>query len=217
MLDVYLIISFEVVIICLFLLKIRQTTLEQKLVGALILVSFPFELYAGYIQSFKQNNLFIYHILTPIQYTFYAFIYYFAVHAESVKKIILFSVPVVILAGLALGFTIQPVTSYNSYTIILSNLFTIVWIFTYYRETFVQLKIIRLEREPLFWISTGLLFYSLGGFFVEGLMNYLIEQSPQLAPKFYYRITVVLVCFLHVMFIISFLCSSLFKSRAQNP
>ncbi len=73
MLDVYLTLSFELIIIALFLLKIRQTTLAQKLVGVLVLISFPFELYAGYLQSFKNNNSFIYHILTPVQYTFLRF------------------------------------------------------------------------------------------------------------------------------------------------
>lgn len=217
MLDVYLTLGFELVIISLFLLNFRRATLEQKLVGALILFSFPFDLWAASIQSSDENNLFIYHILTPIQYTFYAFIYYTAVHAASVKKVILFSIPVVILAALAFSVTVQPADSYNSYTIVLGNAFILIWIFTYYRETFQQLKIIRLEREPLFWISTGLLFYALGSFFSEGLMNYLIAHTPDLARKYYYAITVVLIGFLHIMFILSFLCRRLFKPPVQNP
>jgi hypothetical protein len=86
------------------------------------------------------------------------------------------------------------------------------WILLYYRQLFIQLKIIKLEREPLFWISTGLLFYAFGSFFVEGLMKELIDYSLALASKYYYNILIVLVSFLYVMFIVSFLCRDVFRN-----
>lgn len=205
MLDVYITLSFNVSILILFALKYPEASYEQKVLGFLFVVTLPFEAYGGYLQSFRVNNLFIYHVLIPVQYAFYALIYYQCIESTSVKKSILLSVPLVAAAAIGLAFTIQPVSSYNSYVIVLCNLLILAWIMIYYRQIFVQLKIIRLGPEPMFWISTGLLFYCLGSFFVEGLMKRLIEQSPQLATRYYYNIFMVLVSFLYIMFMIAFL------------
>jgi hypothetical protein len=176
------------------------------------MITLPFELYGGYLQSFKLNNLFIYHVLVPVQYAIYSLIYYLRIDSGSIKKIILLSVFLVAAAALVLALTIQPLHSYNSYVIVLSNFLIVMWILLYYRQLFIQLKIIKLEREPLFWISTGLLFYAFGSFFVEGLMKELIDYSLALASKYYYNILIVLVSFLYVMFIVSFLCRDVFRN-----
>lgn len=211
MIDVYIILFFLLLLACLFFFKIRTTTTEQKLLGALILISLPFELYGGYLQYHSVNNLFIYHILIPLQYSLYAVIFYLAIESQTVKKVILFSIPVVIVVAVFMAFTIQPVISYNSYVIVLTSFFICLWILIYYRQLFVQLKIVYLEREPLFWISTGLLFYSLGGFFVEGLMKELISESITIARWYYYNVYMFLVSFLYIMFILSFICQDIFK------
>ncbi len=210
MLDVYITLSFNVIILLLFALKYTETSYEQKVLGFLFLVTLPFEAYGGYLQSFKANNLYIYHVLIPVQYAFYALIYYYCIESRSVKKSILVSVPLVVVVAMGLAFTIQPVSSYNSYVIVLCNLLILSWILIYYRQIFVPLKIIALGREPMFWISTGLLFYCLGSFFVEGLMKQMIEQSPEMASRYYYSIFMGLVSFLYIMFIIAFLCRDLF-------
>jgi len=211
MIDVYLNITLLSGILCLFLIKRKVLTYEQKIIGLLIAVTLPFELYAGYLQSFNINNLFVYHILIPVQYCFYAYLYYCHIEFKSIKKLILLSVALVITAAVVLGLTIQPPDYYNSYVIILSNFLICVWVLTYYRQLFVHLRIINLKREPLFWISTGLLFFALGDFFVEGLMKALLEQSLTMARWYYYNIYVPVLCLLYVLFIISFICRDIFK------
>ncbi len=212
MLDVYINLFFISIIILLFIIKYQTITIEQKVLGILFMITLPFELYGGYLQSFKLNNLFIYHVLVPVQYAIYSLIYYLRIDSGSIKKIILLSVFLVAAAALVLALTIQPLHSYNSYVIVLSNFLIVMWILLYYRQLFIQLKIIKLEREPLFWISTGLLFYAFGSFFVEGLMKELIDYSLALASKYYYNILIVLVSFLYVMFIVSFLCRDVFRN-----
>jgi hypothetical protein len=86
------------------------------------------------------------------------------------------------------------------------------WVLSYYRELFVLLHVSRIEQEPLFWISTGLLFYSLGDFFVEGLMNYMISHSMELAQKFYY-VYYLLNILLYLSFIMAFLCKDIFTQK----
>ncbi|RDC62867.1 hypothetical protein [Adhaeribacter pallidiroseus] len=213
MIDVYLNISLLLCLMCLFLIKRRVLTLEQKIIGLLVTVTLPFELYAGYLQSFNSNNLFVYHLLIPIQYCFYAYLYFYFIEFKIIKKLILFSIALVITAAVVLAFTIQPLNNYNSYVIILSNLLLCIWVLSYYRQLFVHLTIVNLNQEPLFWISTGLLFFALGDFFVEGLMKALLEQSPEMARWYYYNIYVPVLCLLYVLFIISFICRDIFKKK----
>ncbi|QNF35305.1 hypothetical protein HUW51_22245 [Adhaeribacter swui] len=189
----------------------KQLTLEQKIIGFIVLVTLPFELYAGYLQSYTINNLFIYHILIPIQYSFYAYIYYCYIEFKIMKKLILVSIALVLVMAAILAFTIQPPDTYNSYVIILTNFFICIWVLAYYRQLFVHLKITDLKTEPLFWISNGLLLFALGDFFVEGLMKALLDQSLRMARWNYYYIYLPLLCTLYITFIISFLCRSIFR------
>lgn len=211
MIDVYLNISFLTILLLLFFIKMKQLTQEQKVIGFIVLVTLPLELYAGYLQSYTINNLFIYHILIPIQYSFYAYIYYCYLEFKIMKKLILGSIILVLGAAAVLAFTIQPPDTYNSYVIILTNFFICIWVLTYYRQLFVQLKITDLKTEPLFWISNGLLLFALGDFFVEGLMKALLDQSLRMARWNYYYIYLPLLCTLYITFIISFLCRAIFK------
>ncbi len=213
MIDVYLIVFLLFCLLCLFLIKRKVLTLEQRIIGLLVIVTLPFELYAGYLQSFNSNNLFVYHLLIPIQYCFYAYLYYCYIEFTIIKKLILFSIGLVITAAVALAFTIQPLHYYNSYVIILSNLFLCIWVLSYYRQLFVRLTIVNLKQEPLFWISTGLLFFALGDFFVEGLMKALLEESRDMARWYYYNIYVPVLCLLYVLFIVSFICRDIFKKE----
>ena len=213
MIDVYLNIFLLFCLLCLFLIKRKVLTLEQRIIGLLIIVTLPFELYAGYLQSFNSNNLFVYHILIPIQYCFYAYLYYRYIAFKIIKKLILASIGLVITAAVVLALTIQPLTNYNSYVIILTNFLLCAWVLSYYRQIFVQLTIVNLKQEPLFWISTGLLFFALGDFFVGGLMKALLEQSLVMARWYYYNIYVPVLCLLYVLFIISFVCRDIFKKE----
>ncbi len=216
MIDVYLNISLLCCLLCLFLIKRKVLTLEQRIIGLLVIVTLPFELYAGYLQSFNNNNLYVYHILIPIQYCFYAYLYYRYIEFKTIKKLILFSIGLVIIAAVVLALTIQPIDYYNSYVIILSNFLLCIWVLSYYRQLFVHLTIVDLKQEPLFWISTGLLFFALGDFFVEGLMKALLEQSPNMARWYYYNIYVPVLCLLYVLFIIAFICRDIFKKKFIN-
>ena len=211
MIEVYLFIAFLSVLLILFLIILKSATLEQKILGLLVCITLPSEIYGGFLQARSTNNLFIYHILVPLQYCLYATIFYYNIEAKGVKKLILMSLPVAIISALVFALTVQPLNAYNSYAILITSFFTCLWILLYYRQLFTQLKIVYLEREPVFWISTGLLFYSLGGFFVEGLMGNLIDNSMQLAKWYYYHVYVFLVGFLYSMFILAMLCRKLFK------
>jgi hypothetical protein len=212
MMDIYITLLIILGSIVLFFVKYAYTTRELKLLGIFLLVTFVFELYANYLLYYSIRNLYVYHILIPVQYALLAGIYIYALVNRTLKRIIVFSIPVVVVVSAVFAFTIQPITAYNSYAVSIKNILLAAWVLCYYRELFVLLHVSRIEQEPLFWISTGLLFYSLGDFFVEGLMNHMISHSMDLAQKFYY-VYYLLNILLYLSFIMAFLCKDIFTQK----
>jgi hypothetical protein len=212
MLDIYITLLIILGSIILFFIKYAHTTKELRLLGAFLLVTFVFELYANYLLYYSIRNLYVYHILIPVQYALLAGIYVYAIENLVLKRVILFSIPLFIVISAVFAFTIQPLSEYNSYAVSIKNILLASWVLCYYRELFVLLHVSRIEQEPLFWISTGILFYSLGDFFVEGLMNYLISHSMDLAKKFYY-IYYLFNILLYITFIMAFLCKDIFSKK----
>ncbi|WP_381519785.1 hypothetical protein [Spirosoma soli] len=82
--------------------------------------------------------------------------------------------------------TVQPWSQYNSYALTLFNTLTGIWSGYYLWRIFIDVKITSLEKEATFWVCAGLFFTSLGNFFVQGLMQYMISVSNQYALTVYW-------------------------------
>jgi hypothetical protein len=188
--------------IILWVIKYRYLRIQLKILGLALLITCLFEAYAAYLMFQGTRNLYVFHILTPVQYILYTYIFYKTISDGILRKIILSSIPLYLFTILLITLYIQKTSEFNSYALLIKNVLIACWSILYYREAFTKPKVFKLEIEPLFWISTGLLFYSLGSFFVDGLMNYMINQSYGLANKVYY-ISLFLGYSLYVTFIIA--------------
>jgi hypothetical protein len=214
MLDLYITLLVILASIVVFFIKYAHTGKALRLLGAFLLITFAAESYANYLLYHEIRNLYIYHLLVPVQYSLLAVIYAYAIENTIMKKVILISVPLFIATSALFASTIQPLTAYNSYAASIKNILLTVWVLCYYRELFVLLHVSHIEREPFFWISTGILFYSLGDFFVEGLMNYLISHNRALAEKMYY-VYFLLNLLLYFTFMMAFLCKDIFSKKIR--
>lgn len=171
--------------IILFFWGFKKFDLSLKLIGVSIFLTCIVELYALKLMLRSVDNNFIYHFLTPIQYALFAAAYAFKIHNLKGKKIILYSIPVAILLSLIISVRFQKLDEYNSFFCAIKHSLLSFWILYFFYETFLNEKDIELVRDPFFWISTGLLFSSLGNFFIEGLMSMLIIRSHTIALNFY--------------------------------
>jgi len=180
-----------------------------RMAGYYLLVTFFFDAVAAAIMFNKGlaklfgNNLFLYHILTPIQYVLIARIYVHVITTPVLKRIILISIPVFILLSVLFSSTIQTINNYNSYSQLLKYLLTILWILFFLKQTLVLTHYPALMREPIFWISTAFLFYSTGNIIVEGMANYLINRYGNYFERIYY-IYSILNYLLFCLFIVAF-------------
>jgi len=199
----------------LWLMKYKGLGTDMRILGFTIAITLLIEGYAAYLVFQLTRNLYLYHLLIPIQYTLFSLVFYQALEGDAPRKAILASIPLYLLTVLLITLHLQTTTEFNSYARLLKNALLACWALLYYREVFKDLKIIRLHREPMFWISTGLFFYSLGNFFVDGLMNYLLGISFELAHALYY-VSVFLGYFLYITFLIAFVLSCKYPNVART-
>ncbi len=202
----YIYFFFLILSVFFWAYKYGDLKISLRIAGFTALATLLVDVYAAYLLSHDTNNNYLYHILIPIQYVLLSLMFYKELSAPIVRKSILSTLPIFIFAVVFITLRLQSIIEYSSYTRVLKNVLLACWCLLYYREVFLGLRINRLETEPMFWISTGLFFYSLGNVFVDGLMNYLLEQSRGWAKPIYY-VNIFLGILLNITFLVSFLLS----------
>jgi hypothetical protein len=105
---------------------------------------------------------------------------------------------------------VQQVDTNNSYIVIIESTLVTLWSLLFLRETIILQRESALQKFPMFWISIGLLFYFVGSVSVEGLLNYLMDISMDLARRVY-RMTFVLKYLLFILLIIGAYSRRLFR------
>ena len=153
----------------------HQNSRYITLSGLFLIITFVFDGVAAAIMLSKsvEGNLFLYHILTPIQFVIIVLIYNDAIKNQMYKKITRWLIPVFLFGSALLSFTIQPLTEYNSYSILIKHLITILSILIYFYEIISTTPYYRIYLQPIFWISVGFLFHSVLNILLEGFSNYL--------------------------------------------
>ncbi|WP_345244675.1 hypothetical protein [Nibrella saemangeumensis] len=200
--DTFLLFTLYLAACTVFFIFFNKLSKSVKLIGYAVLAGFLINLSAVcliYIFNFK-NNLFLFHLLTLLQYLLFSMSYFYHLNNFNIRKFILISVPFFVISSIILSLFVEPLNEYNSYSVSLSNLLIGFITLFYFIEIFLKPNIKRIEFEPMFWISSGLLFVSFGNFLVQGFMNYLIKNAGDYALQVYW-----IHEFLNFLFLITFI------------
>lgn len=121
---------------------------------------------AGYFQlvTINGSNHWWYNIYTAIEFVFFSIVFYAALDNRVLKKVIKTTAIVFALCFLINFFFIQGWNHFHTITYRIGSLMVICWCFFYFRELMKSEKIKTPVFEPMFWISTGLLFFYAGFF-----------------------------------------------------
>lgn len=160
------------------------------------------------------NNLFLFHIATPVEYTVLGLLYYGIMVKLMVKQWILFSIPVFVLLSIFFSLFVQKIDVSNTYSIIISSTLLSLWSLFFLREVLLFRPATRLLRFPMFWISAGVLFYYTGSLLIEGMLNFMMDHNMPLAQRLY-RIVYIFKYLLFILFIISAFCQTAFKTADE--
>ena len=170
-------------------------------------VTFLVESIAFYMLFFAyEKTHFLYHYFLPFSYTLIALIYRKAVTKAWIKKALSVSVPLFLGAHLFLSVFVQKIDSVNSYAIMGASFLIILSSLSYFYDLLTRTEIVKLSATPLFWISTGNIFFYSGAFFLMGFLNYLMREELGLASKLIV-INYSLNYLLYSFYTIGFLCA----------
>jgi hypothetical protein len=194
----------QAIIAVLFFSFYRWCNKALKIIGVAIVVNLIVELVAYIFALGGRNNLFIFHGLTIFQFCMLSLFYKHIIQYARVRIAVDIAIPLFILFAIINAVYFNPLNRYNSYALVIKHFFLSLLILTYFYQLLISNEVEIIQLNPYFWISSGLLIASLGNFFIEGLMNYLLSISNALATNFYLA-GVVLTCLFYLCTIVSFL------------
>ncbi|HEX9513530.1 MAG TPA: hypothetical protein VF939_23730 [Puia sp.] len=155
--------------------------------------------------AFHQNTWF-YNITTTVEFVFYAYIFELELQDPALKKTasrFMIIYPLLVLLNLLF---VQGFRQFHSYTMVIGTIFMIIFCGLYFYELLLNPLEGQLRRDPMFWISTGILFFNLGGLSYDILFNLLQKYATNTSGKLFQNINNNLILMLYSCFIIAFLC-----------
>ena len=170
-----------------------------------LLLALPVETVGYYTKSQGIRNHLMYNVFFLIEFTFLNFIYYQAIPLERVKKVIkVYSLFFIALFVVNATF-VQGWQTFNTYMFLVGGLGVLTWIGIYFFRLLINPQLPELRRQPLFWISTGLLFFFPGITPIYGLLNYLNKNYEEIAIQ-YFAIIPLLFVIKYALLGVGFLC-----------
>jgi hypothetical protein len=178
----------------------KTLVIPFKILTVLLLLALILELCTSLFFRWS-NNLFFYHVYNPIEFVLFSLFFANLSMASRTNKLIYVNIPIFLLFALISSVFIQKIDVNNSYVITVENLFIILYCLSYLRHINIYQIEDRAERNPFFWTTIGILFYSTGSLFVEGFLNLLQDISRDTA-RFYYQISFLFKYVMCIMFLI---------------
>jgi hypothetical protein len=170
-------------LLCWQLCSVRKDFRYLRYVGLYLYITFLFDGVAStimlnsYLAKVFVSNLFLYHILVPIQFYLIANIFTSVIESKRIRRISKGLVYPFVAISILVSFTIQPVDEYNSYATLIKHLITIVLVLVYFYEIITVTPFTKIYLQPIFWVSVGLLFHSTINVLLEGFSNYFHTYS----------------------------------------
>ena len=146
----------------------RHLTGNMRILLALYFVFLLAEWIINYQAERNINNLWIFHVITILEYTTLTTVFIFWQKSLKAKNIIRLTIPIYLIIWILAKFSIEDFTSHDNFTASLSSvLLTCITLFTLL--TYMKIHATSLQKAPWFWVSVGVLIYHTGNFFVFSL------------------------------------------------
>jgi hypothetical protein len=188
----------------------KNAPLYLKLFPLFLLTELVCE-YAGLMIARRHHsNVFLYNMLTVIEFGFFYFFFYSVYRGASVKKIVAI-ITILYLAGTLFNiFYIQGRNVFHTYSFMVGCLLVIAGSIYYFLQMFRYPQLGSIMREPAFWITVGLLFYYACVLPIYGVLNYITSISLRIN----YTLGLILnlmAYILYSLFTLAFLCKLNFR------
>lgn len=157
------------------LLRLRKLVQVQQLLLGLLFISCCFEFGAFWVsQQLDSPNLPLLHVFTVLQFCLLLLIF----RQELIPLIPVRWFPIILVSFVVFAVIdaslISGLQSFNPLARLVESILLLFFSLAYLYKTLNEMRVERLEREPSFWISSGLLIYFAGGFLIFISSNYLM-------------------------------------------
>jgi hypothetical protein len=167
-------------------IRFRSLSTETKILCFYIYFSATIEIAANVFISFHIPNLALLHLFTIVEFIFISCLYKKALEGLIPNKIFTVFIVVLSLFLVCNSIFIQPLSGFNTIARTVSNVIIIVYSILFFYKTFKELKIFHLEKEPMFWINSGILFYFSCNLFFFIFSNYILTLSTSVNLKVWF-------------------------------
>ncbi|MGN6292174.1 MAG: hypothetical protein ACTHMV_05460 [Chitinophagaceae bacterium] len=183
----------------------KPAALYLRLFPPFLLISLVVELSGMYYSRSGRANTLQYNFFSVFEFCFYLFVLSQVISNAKMKKAVWITTGLYALTATINILFIQGKDVFHTITYALGCLLIVIFCIYYFWELFRLPKSVKLQKNPAFWICSGLLFYFCCGFPLFGLINYLVSVSTLLRNNFFTIVTILNI-FLYSLFTIGFLC-----------
>ncbi len=135
------------------------------------------EITIHFVRDANGSNWFLGPIDRAIEFTLLALLYRKALAPSALSR----AVPALVVGfGLLSAYTFWQglgVVRFSTLQSVVEGILVLGLVMVYFRQLMETLTVLYLEREPLFWVSAGLLVYFAGSLLVRGASNFALQQS----------------------------------------
>jgi hypothetical protein len=164
----------------------------------------PLELLADWIGMMRGNNLFIMPIYTVGELTLLGLVYAQALRSVAFSRVMPWLVGSFAAYTLLDNLLAPDLSWFKPGQQVLQSLLILGMVGCYFRQLLHELRVPRLEREPLFWVSVGLALYFLGYLQIALFSNYMLRHYSMQFNRNIWSIHSVLVVLLHSCYCVAF-------------
>jgi hypothetical protein len=188
----YLIVIYACLLVCLSNYRRLDPSYLRYFLWFLLFTAL-LETVGYYLARHKIQNLWLYNLSTLVEVTFLSFIYSKAIEMPAVRKVIHWFLGFYVVLFLVNATFFQGWHEFHTFTYVAGGLALLTWVGIYFIQLVQTPQFADLTRQPLFWISTGLLFHYTGKTPYLGMLNYLIENHLDVAKKYYVLVQILIV------------------------
>ena len=163
--------------------RFRELDRPLRGVAAVVFCELLIEVLARLAIKVFGSNLFLLPIDTVLEFGLLAWVYAQVLRPSTVSRWL----PVVIVLFSLWGLLsyLRPATlyEYNTAQRFVESLLVLSLVVLYFYKVIRDLVIVHLEREPMLWVSIGLLIYFAGNLFIFISSNYVVQRSFELSNQ----------------------------------
>jgi hypothetical protein len=151
-----------------------------------------------------QWHLALWHAFTILETLIFFRIYYLTLRFRLLQRLILWVTPVFTLFALLDTFYLEGLQQVNAYTHVLQSALLIALALLYFEQLLNELQVTRLERDPLFLVSTAVVLYFSGTVLMFVFINHFLTTNDYAGNRVVYTINSVVNLVQYTLFSLAF-------------